>query len=110
MRKKKNNNNSLANSRIFGSKGQLLFDTVLISGEDQIFYYSCIGFLLSFGIKGQNWKSILYIYENWSAYQMRIWSHKDWFISTCTALPKVHDVPDPLGAHSVSQNSVAFQG
>ena len=32
-RKKK----SPANSHIFGSEGQLLFDTVLISGEDQIF-------------------------------------------------------------------------
>ena len=62
--KEKNNNNSLANSRIFGSKGQLLFGTVLISGEDQIFYSSSIGFLLSFSIKGQNWKSILCIYEN----------------------------------------------
>ena len=28
---------SLANSHIFGSEGQLLFDTVLIFGEDQIF-------------------------------------------------------------------------
>ena len=33
-RKKKK---SLANSHIFGSEGQLLFDTVLIFGEDQIF-------------------------------------------------------------------------
>ena len=48
MRKK-----SPANSHIFGSEGQLLFDTVLISEEDQIFLYSHIGFLLSYSIKGQ---------------------------------------------------------
>ena len=59
-RKKK----SPANSHICGSEGQLLFDTVLISGEDQIFWYSCIDFLLSYSIKRQSWKSILYIYEN----------------------------------------------
>ena len=41
---------------------------------------------------------------------MHIWSHKDWFISTCTALWKVHGVPGPLGAHSVSQKRAAFQG
>ena len=34
MRKEKQ---ASANSHIFGSEGQLLFDTVLISGEDQIF-------------------------------------------------------------------------
>ena len=41
---------------------------------------------------------------------MHIWSHKGWFISTCTALWKVHGVPGPLGAHSVSQKRAAFQG
>ena len=32
------------------------------------------------------------------------------FISTCTALWKVHNVPGPSGAHSVSQKRAAFQG
>ena len=54
-------------------------------------------------IKGQSWKSILYVYENQSAFQIfDIWSHRDWLISTCPALWKVHDAPGPFGAHAVS--------
>ena len=54
FQKNEKEKNQPANSHIFGSDGQLLFDTVLISGEDQIFWYSCIDFLLSYSIKRQS--------------------------------------------------------
>ena len=37
FKRKKKKKKSLASRHIFGSEGQLLSDTVLISGEDQIF-------------------------------------------------------------------------
>ena len=41
---------------------------------------------------------------------MRIQSHKDWFISACTALWKVYDAPGPLGAHSFSTEKSSISG
>ena len=41
---------------------------------------------------------------------MHIQSHKDWFISSCTPLWKVHDAPGPLGGTFILTEKSSISG